>query len=214
MTSPLGRIEKPEADQFKQSRKVYLVPLIIGSSEVLPGLDEKLEGYWRSAEEHIARLETALGPVNRVYHETVYFPGEEGEKLVEALNPQGYPLVRSRCQGGARLEATEDQALIEESADWQRCLSIGLVSQKVSSTALQAYLDVTKMRYEYITTRIDETLIEDESAILIIGDNHRVQFPQDINVFYVAPPSLNELRLWIEEQLRKGPNPEGPETQD
>ena len=211
MTTPLGKIQKPEAEPYRKGRKLYLVPLFVIPGDAPPDLQEKLEQYWSAAHEHIASLEASLGPVNRLYHETVFLPGEEGAKLVEQLNPNGYALVRDRCQAGALLEVTEDRALVEESSDWQRCLTIGLVSEKASSTALQAYLDVTQQRYEHIAARIDETLQEDESAVLVIGDNHRVQFPNDIQVFYIAPPALNDLRRWIDDRIREGAQPDEKE---
>ena len=204
MTTPLGEISKPEAEQYRKGRKLYLVPLFLAPAEPPPDLQEKLERYWTGAQEHIARLEAALGPVDRIYHETVYLSGEEGAKQVEQINPGGYRLVDARRQAGAQLEATEDRALVEEGSDWQLCLSVGLVSQKASSTVVEAYLDVTSQRYTFIASRIDETLKEDESAILVIGDHHRVQFPSDIQVFYVAPPALDELRRWVTDRLRQG----------
>ena len=207
MTTPLGEIQKPEAERFKKGRKLYLVPLFLAPREPPADLQEKLDRYWSGAQEHIASLEAALGPVNRIYHETVFISGEEGAKLVEQFNPSGYPLVRDRCQVGAELEATEDRALVEESSDWQRCLSIGLASQNAYSTVLQAYLDVTNKRYQHIASRINESLKEDESAILVIGDNHRVQFTEDIQVFYIAPPALNDLRRWIDDRMREESQP-------
>jgi hypothetical protein len=62
----------------------------------------------------------------------------------------------------------------------------------------QAYAEANAKRYEHIAARIDQTLLEDETGILVIRDDHRVQFPSDLQVFYVAPPALNELRKWIE----------------
>ena len=201
MTTPLGEIQKPEAERFKKGRKLYLVPLFHAPADAPQDLQELLDRYWSGVREHIGRLEAGLGPVNRIYHETVFLPGEEGGKLVEQFNPLGYPLIKARCQGGAELEITEDQALVEESFDWQRCLSLGLVSQKGHSTVFQAYMRVTNQRYQYIASRINDTLKEDESAILVIDDGHRVQFPSDIQVFYIAPPALNELRRWINDWL-------------
>ena len=80
-------------------------------------------------------------------------------------------------------------ALLEESSDWQRCIGIGLVSEVVLSTALDGYQQATKRRFEHIASRIDETLVGDEAGVLFIRDDHRVQFPSDIRVFYVAPPA-------------------------
>jgi len=205
MSTPLGEIHRPEAERFRKGRKVYLVPLFLAPPGPPDDLKERLERYWSGAQEHVARLEAALGPVNRIYHEAIFLPGEEGEKLVEQLNPGAFPLIRARCQAGAQLEATEDRALVEESSDWQRCLYVGLISEKASSIVLQAYLEVINQRYQHISSRINDTLQRDESAILVIGDNHRVQFPADIEVFYVAPPALNDLRRWLDDRLRRPP---------
>ena len=75
------------------------------------------------------------------------------------------------------MEATEDRALLEESTDWQRCLTIGLMSEKVLKLASDGYQESTKLRYEHIARRIDTTLGENESGALFIGQDHRVQFP-------------------------------------
>ena len=203
MTTPLGEIQRPEAERFRKGRKLYLVPLFVAPHGAPPDLEQKLDQYWSGVQEHIARLEAALGPVDRIYHETLFLSGEEGFDLVEKLNPKGCQLVRTRCDAGAQLEATEDRALVEESSDWGRCLSVGLVSQKVSSTVFQSYMEVTNQRYQHIASRIDESLKEDESAILMIEDNHRVQFPTDMHVFYVAPPALNDLRRWLSDRTRE-----------
>ena len=206
---------KPDAERFKKGRKLYLVPLFVTPMEVPGELGEMLDRYWTVSHQHIANLESALGSVGRIYHETVFLPGEEGAKLVEQLNPRGYGMVRERLEAGAELEAVEDQALVEESTDWQRCLTAGLVSLKVTTLAMQSYLEVTGKRYERMASKIDETLEEDESAILLVGDNHRVQFPSDIEVFYVSPPALNEIRRWIDNQMKEHPlAPEGTDDQE
>ena len=203
--STLSQMPKPDAERFKKGRKVYLVPLFVAPMEVPEELRDLLDNYWAGSHQHIANLESALGPVSRIYHETVFLPGEEGAKLVQQLNPRGYSMVQERLTTGAELEAVEEQSLVEESTDWQRCLTAGLVSQKVTTLAMQSYIEVTGKRYESMASKINETLKEDESAILLVGDNHRVQFPSDIEVFYVAPPALNEIRRWIDNQVREHP---------
>jgi len=40
----------------------------------------------------------------------------------------------------------------------------------------------------------------DETAILFIREGHAVQFPQDIEVFSVAPPALDEIRRWLRDR--------------
>ena len=214
MTTRLGQINKPEAEKYKKGRKLYLVPLFLPLRDNPSDFEEVLQRYWSGAEEHIARLEAALGPVNRLYHESVFLSGEEGAKMVEKINPAGYSIFGSRFQKGARLEAVEDRALVEETSDWQWCLSVPLVSQKVSNTVIQGYREVTSQRYQYIADQVESTLKGDDSGILVIGQDHRVQFPSDIHVFYVAPPALNDLQNWINERLSRAGQPPEQEGEE
>jgi hypothetical protein len=122
--------------------------------------------------------------------------------MVEAVNPKGYSFVQAICQSGATLEAAEDGDLVHESSDWQRCISVGLMSQKVLTIAMEGFQEATRLRYERLGKGIDETLKGSESGILFIREDHRVQFPSDIQVFYVAPPALDALNRWRADQMR------------
>jgi hypothetical protein len=45
-------------------------------------------------------------------------------------------------------------------------------------------------------------------------EGHQVQFPEDIQVFYIAPPALDEIRRWLRDQEAKPPSePEAEEKQ-
>jgi hypothetical protein len=46
-----------------------------------------------------------------------------------------------------------------------------------------------------------ETLKAGESGLLFMREGHSVQFPQDIEVFTVAPPALDEIRRWQRNRL-------------
>jgi hypothetical protein len=83
--------------------------------------------------------------------------------------------------------------------DWSRCLIIGLQNPKVVSKIYESYVEAGKKRNEYIARKIDESLQENEIGILIMRENHQVQFPADIQVFYVAPPALDEIKRWLRE---------------
>ena len=45
--------------------------------------------------------------------------------------------------------------------------------------------------------KLDESLKEHEIGILMMREGHQVQFPSDIEVFYVAPPALDEIKRWF-----------------
>lgn len=196
MTEKLGKIEKPEAEHFTSKRKLYLVPLIFSGEEAPPEYVEKFNLYWEQVKEHVANLESKIGKVSHVYHESVTLAGEDGLKVMEKLSPSSCQIARDKCQSGAQLEAAEDKELADESVDWERHLLIGFVSQKVAKVVSEFYLDAYRKRYEHIARRIDDTLKANGVGMLFIREGHMVQFPQDIEVFSVAPPVLDEIRRW------------------
>ncbi len=202
MAQELGRITRPEVDSFKAGRRLFLVPLIYPFADAPAEYLEKFELYWKQVEEHIANLEVKLGKVVRVYHETVSAGGEEGLKVLERLNPRSCQIARQKCQDGAQLEALEARELVAECLDWERCLLVGLASEAAVQKVSQFYMEAARKRYEYISKRIDETLNDGEVAVLFIREGHMVQFPQNVDVFSVAPPALNEIHRWLRDHSR------------
>ena len=96
--------------------------------------------------------------------------------------------------------------------DWQRCLSVGLASEKVMKIAFDGMNDAVQKRFENIASSIDQTLEEGEAGVLFIRDDHKVQFPREIQVFFVAPPSLDAIKRWISEQMRAFAEQDNPSS--
>ena len=191
--------EKSQPKHF--GRKLYLVPFVFTLQDGPPGYAEKVEAYWAEVGNHVRSLEARFGKIGKVYHESVPLGGEEGLKLVEQLNEKAHKMLRRKCQQGAEFVALEDSALFEQTMDWRRCLAVllnGPVLRKVS----ELYQAASRKRYELMAKRIDETLKDEEAGVLIIGEDHAVQFPSDIQVFYVAPPALDELYRLLRENAR------------
>ena len=207
MTTPLTQMPKPEAGQFAGRRKLFLVPIFLFPPDVPDEASQLLEHYWSEVRDHIQNLERSLGSVTHVYHETIYSSGEEGMRIAEAMNPLGCSFIQALCSAGASLEATEDRAVVEEHSDWQRCLSIGLMSEKVMNLAISGIQETTQRRFEHIAKRISETLGDEGAGVLFISEGHRVQFPVDIQVFFVAPPSLDGMKRWLDSQMRAAAQP-------
>lgn len=203
MAEQLGKIEKPAAESFTNKRKLYLVPLIFCGKDAPAEYVEKFNRYWEQVSQQLANLELKIGTVRHIYHETIAAAGDDGLKLVEKMNSLCHQLIKEKCQSGATLEATEDKELTEESIDWERCLFIGLISRKAIKMVSELYVDTMKKRYEYIAQRINETLKENEAGLLFIHEGHMVQFPQDMEVFSVSPPALDEIRRWQRDREAK-----------
>jgi len=203
MAEELGKIEKPEAEQYRGKKKIYLVPLLFSWQDNPPDYTEKYDLYWQQVREHVANLESRVGAVKAIFHESLTSGGEEGLKVLEKLNPSSYQLVREKCLMGARLESVEDRDLIEEAMDWERHLMVGFISEKVARTVSQLFAEASKRRFEYIAQRIKETLKEDDVAMLVIRESHTIQFPTDVEVFLVAPPALDDIRRWLRDRQEK-----------
>jgi len=203
MSQELGKIEKPEADEFKKGRKLYFVPLIYCEREPQTEYLERFNKYWNQVEDQISGLELKLGKVDKVYHELVSVGGEDGVKLIKDLNDKSYQIVENRLDKGTQLEATEEAEILTEFMDWSRCLVMGLQNQKVFTQVYEYYTEASKKRNEHIARKIDETLKEGEVGILFMREGHQIQFPLDITVFYVVPPALDEIKRWLRDREAK-----------
>ncbi len=200
MAEELGKIEKPEAKRFKGKRKLFVVPLLFSWDDAPAEYLDKFNLYWQQVKEYLDNLEAKIGKIRRVYHESDTVAAEDGLKVLEKLNPSSCQIVRDKCQDGAQFEAAEDKELAEESVDWERFLLMGFISPKVARMVSDFFVEATRKRYEYIATAVDETLKDDEVAILFIRENHMVQFPADIEVFSVVPPVLDEIHRWLRDR--------------
>ena len=197
MVEELGKIEKPPVEDFKSGRKLYFVPLVFRGKESPADYLEKFNKYWSQVGNQVGELELKLGKVAKIYHELVPVGGEDGIKVIQELSDNSYQIVKDRLDEGAQSEATEDSGLLTEFIDWSRCLSIGLQNQNVFVRVYESYTEAGKKRSEHIARQIDETLKADEIGILFMREGHQVQFPLDIQIFYVAPPALDELKRWL-----------------
>ena len=204
MSEQLGKIEKPEAERFKQGKKLYLVPLVYSHKDAPDEYKEKCTRYWQQVTEQLTNLVSKIGMVNRVYHESIFQAGEDGLRATERLNPSSYQIAKNHCNHGATFEAIEEKELFEEVMDWQRCLMFGFISEKVANKVSEFYIEAMKKRIEFIAKMIRETLKDDEAGLLFIKEGHSVQFPADIEVFSVFPPALDEIHRWQRDQASLG----------
>lgn len=207
MSEELGKIEKPSAEGFKGGRKLYFIPLIYSGAESPAEYLEKYNRYWEQVEKHLSDLQSKLGGIDKIYHELIAADGEEGSKAIRELNDRCYQIVNARLDKGAKLLALEKAELLTEFMDWSRCLAIGLQNQQVFTRVYESYTEAGKKRNEYMAGQIDETLKENEIGILLMREGYQVQFPQDIQVFYIAPPALDEIKRWLrdhEAESQKG----------
>ena len=203
MAEELGKIEKLPVENYKDGRKLFFVPLVFGNAELPEDYLEKFNKYWEQVEKQISELTGKLGEVNHIYHELISESGEAGSKSIKELNEKSYKIVQICLDKKARMEVMEDADNLSEFMDWNRCLIIGLQNPAVVSKVYEAYLEAGKKRNEIIARKLDETLKKNEIGLLLMRENHQVQFPSDIQIFYIAPPALDEIKRWIREHEQK-----------
>jgi hypothetical protein len=203
MSEQLGRIERPQAERFRHRKKLYLVPLIYSGDDAPDEYKERHSRYWGQVAEQLHNLASKIGIVKRIYHESIYQVGEDGMKAVERLNPSSYLIAKTQCDHGAIFEPLEEKELLEDMMDWQRCLMLGFMSEKVGRRVFEFYHEAAKKRDEALARKIGETLKDDEAGVLFIREGHTVQFPPDIEVFSVFPPALDEIHRWQRDQAAR-----------
>jgi len=204
MPEQLGKIERLEVECFKQGKKLYLVPLVYSGEEAPDEYKEKCSRYWQQVTEQLTNLASKIGRVNRVYHESIFQSGGDGMKAMERLNPSGCQIAKTQCDNGAIFETIEERELFEEVMDWQRCLMLGFISDKVASKVSECYVEAARKRNEFMAKKISETLKDDEAGLLFIREEHSLQFPSDVEVFSIFPPALDEIHRWYRDQARLG----------
>ncbi|GAB6273758.1 MAG: hypothetical protein STSR0004_06210 [Peptococcaceae bacterium] len=202
MPEILGKIEKPNLEEFKKGRKLFLVPLIYAMDNFPQDYLKLVEQYWQQAAEQINNLELKIGIINKIYYETNLYNGEEGLNAIKELNEKGYQLIKNKYDTGAEVQATEDEKLFYEFVDWGNCLQV-IMTEKVFQKVTEYFQEAGQKRYSFIAQQIDATLKENEAGVLFIREQHAVQFPASIQVFYIAPPALDDIHRWQREKLQE-----------
>ena len=203
MAQELGRIQRPSAAQYQGKRKLLLVPLVYGPQTDNAEGAAVLQNYWEQMQTQVEALEGALGGLQHIYHESLTVGGAEGLEQLGAADQRSHGFVDRKTKLGAALEATEDMDILLETLDLQRCMMIPMASTSVASKLQEWHSDSNRQRYEHIANQIDSTLGEDETGLLMISERHQVQFPSDVEVFYISPPALDEYRRWIQNWMEQ-----------
>jgi hypothetical protein len=207
----LGKIEKPEAEKFQKGRKLIFVPLLFAPYEKGSELQKLHDKYWQQVKEQIDNLESKLLDVTRIYHEFISIEGDEGVKEVERMAAGSRDIVKNLVKKGSKLMAAESVELLGEYIDWNKCMSARLTNPKVLNKIYEFYEESLKNREEWIGKGIDFTLKENEFGLLFMRENNKLKFPADVEVFYVAPPSLDEIKRFVRDMKS---TPQAPQKEE
>lgn len=196
----LGKIEKPSVDAYKGKRKVYLIPLLVsGKAEDLPqDWNNKLGKYWKQVEARLRQLELKVGVVRKVYCELVDKDGATGNEFVKKMDKMVWQVIESALGRGAELKGVENSTLLQEYFDWLKCLYVNLTSERVNRLIADFFAQNLKQRYEHISMFVNDDLKTGEAAALFVRDSNSIKLAQDIDLFRILPPALDELYHYLE----------------
>jgi hypothetical protein len=208
LAQKLGKIKKPKVTEFSDVRKLFCLPLIpeLEDKNLDKDLKNHIEQFWKQAFSQIEDLEK-IGKIKHIFFESITQNEEQGLITIKQISPQSYDIIKQKIDKGAKLEATENKETLDEYLDWSICLSVIQRSKKVFNKVLELHKDVNNRRNQEIAKKIDNTLKKNEPGLLVMTDENRLQIqsnlPNDIQVFLIHPPALNDVTRWFRDYWKK-----------
>ncbi len=199
----LGHIDRPEAEIFAGKRKLYCVANIYPIEEASDDYKELINKYWDEVIKQIEKIEVA-GKIKKIFCEIIYLQGDEALNILAKLNERIPQIIKKKLEEGATLFPLESKEILGPYTDWGNCLRV-VYTQEVFTKVIEFYMEFSNKRLQQILDIIDSNLSEAEAGLLIMKDEDRVklQFPRDIEVFLVTPPSYDNIIRWFRENLYK-----------
>lgn len=199
----LGQIEKPEVESFTGKRKLYCVPNIYPIYDPPDDFKDLFNRYWNEVDQQIEKLEVA-GKVKKIFCEMVYTQKEEIMEILGRFNERVQQIVKKKVEEGGTLLPLEDKEIFGPYIDWGNCLRV-VSTQEVFTRILEYYTELATKRLQHIVSMIDKNLGEFEAGLLILKDEDRarLQFPGNIEVFLITPPSYDDITRWFREKWKE-----------
>ncbi len=187
-------------------RKLYCVPSVYPLKAGDDAYNMLISTYWDEVVQQIEKLDVA-GKIKKIFCESIYAQGEEALRVLAAVNERAYPVVRKKVEEGAVFLPLEKEEIYLPFLDWANCLGV-VRTKEVYVNIVSFYTEANNRRLEHIRNVIETDIAEGEAALLIIADEDlgRIQFPRDMEVFLVTPPSYDEISRWFSDKMqeRKG----------
>ena len=208
MSKKLGEINKPQVSDFFNVRRLFCLPLIpqIKDKDLDKELKNLIEMFWNQSTKQIMDLEKT-GKVSKIFFESLTKDGKAGSDLIKQISIQSYTIVKEKMDKGATIVIIEDEKILNEFIDWSICLSVIRKSTLVLTKVLEFQKEASQKRNKKIAEKIDSGLKSNESGLLIMTDENRLEvqshLPSDIQVFLIHPPALNDFNRSFRDYLMK-----------
>jgi len=199
----LGQINKPDAESFAGKRKLYCVASIFSTGDAPDDYKALVNTYWDETIAQIEKMEAA-GKIKKIFCEIILQEGEEALTILEKINERIPALIKKKQEEGCALVPLESPDLLGPYTDWSNCLRV-VYTKEVFMKVLEFYNEFAEKRLRHIQQVIEGNLTESEAGLLILKDEDRVklQFPNDMEVFLITPPSYDDIIRWFREKRTK-----------
>jgi len=199
----LGQIEKPAAEGFVIKRKLYCVSSVYSLKDAPEDYKGLFEKYWNEVTKQLERLE-AVGKVKKIFSADITSPGEESFDALARINERALQLIQQKIGEGAVLLPLEREEILGPFLDWAHCLNI-VRTKEAFEKIMGFYSELLDKRLQHAKEVIEGNLLEGEAGMLIMRDEDRMrlQFPPDIEVFLVTPPSYDDILKWFRGRMKE-----------
>lgn len=201
--SELGKLEKPATDSYMFKKKLYCVPNVIPFADLSDEYTVLLNKYWEDIFKQLDKLDI-VWKIQKVFCENIYVEGEEALNVLAKTNKKAFDLIYKKIEGGASFLPIENKEILGSFIDWRNCLSV-VRTEEVFRQVYNFYLEALNKRLQHIQNIIENNLQAEEASLLIMEDEIRakLQFPADIEVFLVRPPSYDDIIRWFRDNFQK-----------
>jgi hypothetical protein len=199
----IGKIEKPEAEGFAAKKKLYCVPNVYLLKDAPEEYKRLFDTYWDEVMKQLEKLET-IGKIRKIFCENISVQGDAALDMLSKINERVHQIIKGKIEEGAVFLPIETEDIFGSYIDWGNCLQV-VRTKSVFDKIFEFYKESFNKRIENILNVIENNLSEKEAGLLIIKDEDRVrlQFPNDIEVFLVTPPSYDSILRWIRDRLKE-----------
>jgi hypothetical protein len=201
----LGQIDRPKAEDFSGKKKLYCVANIYAIEDAPEDYKKLVDKYWDEVVQQIEKIEAA-GKIKRIFCELIYQEGDDAFNMLMKINERIPQIIRNKSEEGGVLIPLENKDILGPYTDWGNCLRV-VFTREVFKRVLEFYTEAAEKRLQHIMNLIESKLLEAEAGLLIMKDEDRskLQFPKDIEVFLITPPSYDDIMRWFRERMSRAP---------
>lgn len=197
----IGQISRPNAEDFAGRKKLYCVASVYDIENAPDEYKKLADKYWDEVAAQIEKIEAA-GKIKKIFCEIISEESDKTPDLLAKIHRQIPEIIRKKRAEGGSLIPLESEEILGTYTDWANCLRV-VFSKEVFTKVLEFYHESSERRLNHILSVIENNLAEGEAGLLIMKDEDRakLQFPKDVEIFLITPPSYDDILRWVRDRM-------------